>query len=96
VPPSEAEAIGRALARVAPVPAGERFAAWIDPKGRFLRGLNAQQRAQQWAAVAGTGMLPGAEAEASLRALSARSDGDLRRHCLATLARRRKEADGRG
>jgi hypothetical protein len=93
---AEAEAIGRALATVSPGTAGKLFAGWLDPKGRFLRGLNAQQRAQQWAAVAGTGLLPGPEAEAGLRALSARSDGDLRRHCLATLARRRKEGDARG
>ncbi|HEX7625221.1 MAG TPA: hypothetical protein VF400_16710, partial [Anaeromyxobacteraceae bacterium] len=68
------------------------FGTWLEPKTRFLRGLSAEQRAQQWAAVAGTGELPGTEAETSLQGLAERSEGDLRRHCLATLARRRKGA----
>jgi hypothetical protein len=92
LPPEEAEALGRAMAQVAPIAAGRFFGTWLEPKNRFLRGLSAEQRTQQWAAVAGTGELPGAEAETSLHGLAERSEGDLRRHCLATLARRRKGA----
>ena len=88
----EAEALGRAMAQVAPIAAGRFFGAWLAPKGRFLRGLSADQRTQQWAAVAGTGELPGAAAEASLQGLAERSEGVLRDHCLAMLARRRKGA----
>jgi hypothetical protein len=84
----EAEALGRALARVAPTPAARLFAAWIDPPGRFLRGLSARQRVLQWAAVAGMGALPGGDAPAVLSALAQRARGELREHCLATLARR--------
>jgi hypothetical protein len=90
VPPREAEAIGRALADVAPIAAARIFAGWIEPRTRFLRGLSSQQRTQQWAAVAGTAALPGADHEAALHALAERSEGELRRHCLAMLARRRK------
>jgi hypothetical protein len=86
----EAEALGRALADLAPIAAARVFAPWLSPKASFLRGLSAQQRAQQWAAIAGTGALPGGEAEAALHALAERSDGDVRKHCLATLARRRR------
>ncbi len=89
----EAEALGRALAAVAPIPAARLFAGWLEPKGRFLRGPGEEQRALQWAAVAGTGMLPGESPEAQLTALAARSEGELRQHCLATLARRRKEQE---
>jgi hypothetical protein len=90
----EAEALGRALAEVAPIAAARLFASWLEPKARFLRGPSPQQRAQQWAAVAGTGALPGADPEPILTALAERSEGDLRRHCLATLARRRKAPHG--
>ena len=90
--PREAEALGRALAEIGPIPAARLFAPWLAPRAGFLRGLSAQQRAQQWAAVAGTGALPGAEAEATLNALADRSDGDLRKCCLAALARRRRAA----
>jgi hypothetical protein len=90
--PEEDEALGRALAQVAPIVAGRLFTAWLEPKARFLRGLSAQQRSLQWAAVAGEGELPGPEAEATLSSLAERADADLRRHCLATLARRRKGA----
>jgi hypothetical protein len=88
--PREAEVLGRALAHAAPSAAKELFAAWLSPRARFLRGLTAEERTQQWAAVAGTGELPGADAEATLLGLAERSKGDLRRHCLTVLARRRK------
>jgi len=92
IPPREAEAIGQALARAAPIAASRVFADWIAPRARFLRGLSAEQRACQWAAVAGMGLLPGSP-EQVLGALAERSEGELRRHCLATLARWRKGTD---
>ncbi len=91
----EAEALGRALAEIAPIAAARMLSGWLEPKARFLRGITGRQRALQWAAVAGAGVLPGLEAETLLRGLADRADGELRRHCLATLARRRK-AVGRG
>ncbi|GEJ59153.1 hypothetical protein [Anaeromyxobacter diazotrophicus] len=96
LPPEEAEALGRALAQVSPIFAGRLFAGWLDPKARFLRGLSAQQRTLQWAAVAGEGELPGPEAEALLAGLAERGEPELRRHCLAVLARRRKGAGHAG
>jgi hypothetical protein len=92
----EAEALGRSLAQLAPIRAAQMFLTWLEVKGGFLRRPSPQQRARQWAAVAGTGVLPGADAENALRLMAARSEGDLRRHCLAALARRRKEVGGRG
>ncbi len=89
VAPREAEALGRALAGIAPIAAARLFAGWFEPKARFLRNLSPQQRSQQWAAVAGMGALPGTDPAPILTALAERSDGELRRHCLATLARRR-------
>jgi hypothetical protein len=86
--PREAEALGRALAGVAPIAAGRLSAGWIEPRPRILRGLSAQQRAQQWAAVAGIGALPGNDPVPILTALADRTGGELRRHCLAALARR--------
>jgi hypothetical protein len=86
----EAEALGRAMAEVAPIPAARLFAGWLEPRARFLRGLSPQQRSLQWAAVAGTGALPGTDPGPILISLAERSEGDLRRHCLDTLARRRK------
>jgi PBS lyase HEAT-like repeat-containing protein len=95
-PLDEADALGRALAEVAPVAAERLFEGWIAPRARFLRGPTARARALQWAAVAGYGALPGPAAEAALRALAERAEGDLRRHLLATLARRRKALHARG
>jgi HEAT repeat protein len=90
--PREADALGRTLAEIAPIAAARLFAGWLEPKARFLRGLSSQQRAQQWAAVAGTGNLPGTDPRPTLTSLANRSGGELRRHCLDTLARHRKAA----
>jgi hypothetical protein len=89
-PPREAEALGRALAELAPIPASRHFAGWLRPKGRFLVGVSAKARRLQWAAVAGMAALPGAEAERQLQALAEEAEAELRQHCLAALARRRK------
>jgi len=90
--PREVEAMGRALAELAPIQAGRQFAGWLHPKARFLIGPSAQQRRLQWAAVAGMACLPGEEPERQLQALAQGADEDLRKHCLAALARRRKGA----
>jgi len=87
---AEAEALGRALAEISPIAAARTLSGWLQPKGRFLVGLSAQQKRLQWAAVAGLALLPGDEAERQLQALAAGAADDLRRHCLAALARRRK------
>jgi HEAT repeat protein len=89
----EVEALGRALAEVSPVQAGRLLLGWLHPKGRFLVGLSAQQKRLQWAAVAGLALVPGEEAERQVQALAQEADEELRKHCLASLARRRK---GRG
>jgi HEAT repeat protein len=91
----EADALGRALAELAPLPAARLFAGWLEPKGRFLRGLTDEQKAQQWAAVAGLGVLPAALHDRQLAALAEGSDGELRKHCLGALAARRR-ARGHG
>ena len=90
------EAVGRALATVSPRRAAELFGPWLEPKGRFLVGLSVAQRLQQWAAVAGTGVLPGDQSDSLLRALADRSEGDLRRFCLTLLAKRHRGGDARG
>jgi hypothetical protein len=90
--PQEAEALGRALAELAPIPSSRLFASWLRPKGRFLVGPTSQQKRLQWAAVAGLAAVPGAEAERLLQALARDAEDDLRKHCLASLARRRKGA----
>ena len=86
----EAEALGRALAQLAPLPAVRLFAVWLDPKGRLLRGLTAAQKVQQWAAVAGLAVMPDAMQDGHLGALAEHADKELRRHCLVALALRRK------
>jgi len=86
----EAEVLGRALAELAPLPAARLFAGWLEPKARLLRGLTAEQKVQQWAAVAGLAAMPAALQDAHLTALAERADPELRRHCLAALAQRRK------
>jgi hypothetical protein len=91
----EAEALGRALAELAPLPAARLFAGWLEPKARLLRGLSDEQKAQQWAAVAGLGALPDALSDRQLAALSEQADGALRKHCLGALAARRR-ARGHG
>jgi hypothetical protein len=88
----EVETLGRVLAELGPIPAARLFGGWLNPKGRFLVGLNAQQRRLQWAAVAGLAALPGEEAERQVQALAQEAGDELRKHCLASLARRRRGA----
>ena len=95
LPDGEAEVIGRALAQVSPRTMSPLLAEWMNPKKRLLGGLTDPQRARQWAAVAGAGVLPGLEAEEALEDLASRSEGELKTHCMRTLlARRRGRARG--
>jgi hypothetical protein len=99
ISPAEAEAVGRALALLAPLPASQRFSIWIEPRrGGLLKLLapSQHQRSLQWAAVAGMGLLPGPEPQARLEALAAGSEEELRRHCRLVLARRRREGSQHG
>jgi predicted secreted protein len=88
----EVEGLGRVLAELAPIPAARLFGGWLNPKGRFLVGLNAQQRRLQWAAVSGLAAMPGEDAERQVQALAQEAGDELRKHCLAALARRRRGA----
>jgi HEAT repeats len=91
----EAEALGRALAELAPVRAASLFAGWIHPKKGLLGRVTAQQRLQQWAAVAGLALSPSDSVEATLQALAQQGDADLKRHCMKALARRKAASHGR-
>jgi hypothetical protein len=95
-PPGEVEAMGRALAEMAPIPSSRLFSGWLNPRARFLIGASPQHRRLQWAAVAGLALLPGGEAERQLQDLAQRTQDELRKHCLAALARRRKGGQARG
>jgi hypothetical protein len=96
-PLEEAESLGRALARLAPSSALPVFKGWLRPRG--LMGRFVESRAQSllaWVAVAGLGSLSEDEAEGIIREATKHADPDLRRHCHATLARRRRERVPRG
>jgi hypothetical protein len=96
-PLDEAELIGRTLAHLAPGSAMTVFKGWARPKG--LMGRLVESRGHgllAWVAVAGLGALPDNEAEATIREVAHRADAELRRHCMATLARRRHEGVSRG
>ncbi len=94
-PPSrlEAAALGRALAQVHPARAAELFGRWLERRRGLLLGRSSSRRDElrRWAAVAGLGAHPAADAGARIEEVAASADGELRRHCAATLARRRQE-----
>lgn len=87
-----ADALGRALAEVAPTAAPPILQAWLQPKGLLT---TAGQRALQWAAVAGLAHLPGEEPEKLVRSLFEKSGGELHRHCLSHLVQRRRRLAAR-
>jgi len=96
-PLEEAELIGRTLARLSPSAALAVFKGWARPKG--LMGRFVESRGHSllaWVAVAGLGGLAEEEAETTIRETANRADAELRRHCMATLARRRREGVSRG
>ena len=87
----ELTALGRAMARIAPEQAAETLGDWVRPRKWWdrVRGVTGG-RTRQWAGIAGLGVLPGAEAEAAIRWLSARAGEDIHEHCAKTLFERRK------
>ena len=96
-PLEQAEGLGRALARLAPSAALPVFKGWLRPRG--LMGRLVESRAQSllaWVAVAGLGGMSEDEAEGMIREAAKHADSELRRHCMATLARRRREQVSRG
>jgi len=94
----EAVALGRALGSLHPGAALRLFEEWLAPKRKLLAALRASEHDEllRWAGVAGLGVIPGAEAEQRLEALARGADEALRRHCTATLARRRAEGRRNG
>jgi len=96
---SEADALGRALAQVAPIPAFRLFARWLEPEKKGLGSLlrsSSRKEAFTWAAACGLAVIAIPEAEQWLTALAQRGDADLKRHCLAALAARRRGGHARG
>ena len=95
----EAGALGRALARLGPPQAGALFQEWLRPRkgllGR-LTGGGKHEALLRWAAVAGLGAHPAPDAAAQIEAVARDADEALRRHCFATLARRRHEGAHHG
>jgi hypothetical protein len=90
---AEAAALGRTLGVLHAGAALRLFDGWLVQKRRLLGALRVseQEEALRWAAVAGLGAIPGAEAEQRLEAVAKWADEGLRRHLLATLGRRRAE-----
>jgi hypothetical protein len=95
---AEAEALGRALARLHPGVADRLFDEWLPRRGGILRALRGSGRGEllRWAAVSGLGVLEGSEAERRIEEAAEHADEALRRHCHATLARRRGPGGPRG
>lgn len=95
---AEAEALGRALAHIHPARALELFARWLEPRKGLLGRLAGvrQDDPLRWAAVAGLGAHPAPDAVARIEAVAKGADEELRRHCFATLARRRHEGARHG
>lgn len=96
---AEAEALGRALARVHPARAAQRFEEWLRTRSGFLKRAfvgGEHEQLLRWAAVSGLGALPDPAAAARIEEVAAQADEELRRHCHAVLARRRREAAGHG
>jgi hypothetical protein len=94
----EAVALGRALGGLHAGAALRLFEQWLAPKRRLLGALRANEHEEllRWAAVAGLGAIPGPDAELRLDAAAKAGDEALRRHCAATLARRRAEGRRHG
>lgn len=93
----EAELVGRTLARLSPDSVLGLFDGWLRPKGLVGRWADAAgARMIQWVIVSGLGSVPGAEADALLRQVADKSEGDLKRHALAALERRKHKDDGDG
>jgi len=95
---AEAEALGRTLARLHPGVAVRLFEGWLEEKKGLLSSLTAGRGSEplKWAAVAGYGVMAGEEAEVRIQSISLKANPELKRHCAATLARRRAEGRRNG
>jgi HEAT repeat protein len=96
---AEADALGRAMARLDPGRSATLFIEWLKPKKGLLSALSGQKAGEglRIAAISGMGAHPAPDAVAQLEALSRSLDDEtLRRHCLSVLARRRHEGARRG
>jgi hypothetical protein len=94
----EADALGRALARVHPKRAAAAFGAWAAARRGLLQkafAAGGHEELLRWAAVSGLGALPGPEGAAGVEAIAAQAGEELKRHCAAVLARRRHEERAR-
>ncbi len=94
----EAFALGRALASLHAGAALKLFDAWLEPRKKLLASLRVGEHEQllRWAAVAGLGVIPGAEADRRLEAVAKWADDALRRHVHGVVARRRVEGRRHG
>lgn len=95
---AEAAALGRALGALHAGAALRLFDAWLEHKRGILASLRASEQEEllRWAAVAGLGAIPGAEADQRLEAVAKWADEELRRHVHGTVARRRVEGRRNG
>jgi hypothetical protein len=95
---AEAAALGRTLGALHAGAALRLFDGWLEQKRRLLGALRVGEHEEllRWAAVAGLGAIPGAEAEQRLEAVARGADEALRRHVHATTARRRAEGRRNG
>lgn len=95
--PRAAEAVGEALALLAPTAALPLLKAWALPRGGLLGKLLEadKETSLQRAAVSGLALLPSPEAEAVLKELHAHAPSEsVKQWCVAALARRRKASGG--
>jgi hypothetical protein len=92
----EAEALGRAMARLHPRRARLRFRTWIRPEGLFARMLGSSSQAEmpQWVAASGLEFIDGEEDDKVLEWLRDRAGARLSRRCQASLVRRRRRRRG--
>ena len=98
IEPREAEALGRAMAKVDAVRVAE-LAEWIKPKGLFSRVVEMPGRQMlQWCAVAAMEGVPGGagdDIDGRLRWLAERAGTEMHQHAMrAALRRRRGGAHG--
>ncbi len=95
---AEADALGRCLAQLHPGRALELFGRWLEPRKGLLGRLTGgkQDDPLRWAAVSGLGAHPAPDAVARIEAVAKGAEEALRRHCFATLARRRHEGARHG
>jgi hypothetical protein len=96
---AEADALGAALARLDPRRATPLFAEWLKPRRGLMKAFTGSRQEEVLRAAAASGLAahPAPEALAQLEALAkGAEDEGFRRHCLALLARRRRQGAPHG